>query len=230
LAEKDTKVVRCPFCGAPYKNPIPTDALQLKCDYCGATFRTPPQIGVEIPECVNHPERYAVGVCNDCGQNFCKECLHTYNLRPMQSDSAVLYLCPDCFKKRYLSRAKGHVVSGIMIITMGAFFTFIALPFALVIMIGVAQVLYGFSQISEASEKLGTVSQRPEAKETTEPSNVEEADAEELYDELLNKYIEHWGARDGAEFLDNEIKAYTWAGASFEEAVKRVYERQQKTT
>jgi hypothetical protein len=229
LAE-ETEVVCCPICAAPYRKLIPADALQLKCDYCGATFRTPPKIGVEIPECVNHPERYAVAVCNDCGRSFCSECLHSYNLNTMQSDRAVLYLCPDCFKKRYLTSANRHVLSGIAIITMGALFTSIALPFALIIVIGVAQVFYGFSQRSELSQKLGNVEQRPKKQQTAEPSTIEQPDAEKLYDELLDKYTHRWGTRTGAELLDDEIKAYTWNGTSFAEAVNKVYKRQQKKT
>jgi hypothetical protein len=224
LAEKETKGVCCPFCGAPYRKLIPTDALQLKCEYCGAAFRTPPRIGVEIPECVNHPERYAVGVCNDCGENFCSECLHPYNLKT-QSDRAVLYLCPDCLRKRYLDRANGHVLSGIMIIALGAFFTLLKPLFAFIIAIGLAQVFYGVSQRSEASEELGTVQQGAETEQMAEPSDTEETDAETLYDELLDKYIERWGVRTGAELLDNEIRAYTWAGESYRDAVRKVYQR-----
>ena len=227
MADKDTAGVRCPFCGAPYRKLIPTDVLQLKCDYCGATFRTPPSIGVEIPECANHPERYAVGVCNDCGQNFCRECLHSYNLKT-RSDKAVLYLCPDCFRKRYLDRANGHVLSGMLVIAMGTFFTFLALPFAFVVVIGLIQVIYGVSMRSQVSQELGTVQQGAETEQTAQPSGAEEADAETLYNELLVKYVRHWGVETGAELLDNEIRAYTWAGASFGEAVNKVYKRQQE--
>jgi hypothetical protein len=46
----------------------------------------------------------------------------------------------------------------------------------------------------------------------------------------LDKYTEHWGVRTGAELLEDEIRAYTWAGVSFGEAVNKVYERQKKKT
>ena len=227
MADKDTAAVRCPFCGAPYRKPIPTDALQLKCDYCGAAFRTPVSIGVEIPECTNHPERYAVGICNDCGQNFCRECLHSYNLRTRYT-RAVLYLCPNCFKKRYMGRANGQLASGILLIALGLFFTFLALPFVFIAVIGLIQALYGVSLRGQASQELGTVQQGAEKKQTAQPSGAEEADADTLYDELLDKYVMHWGVESGTEILDNEIKAYMWEGASFGEAVNKVYERQQK--
>ena len=190
MTDKDTAGVRCPFCGAPYRKPIPTDALQLKCDYCGAVFRTPPSIGVEIPECANHPERYAVGVCNDCGESFCRECLHSYNLRT-RSQRTVLYLCPNCFRKRYVDRANRLVLAGMLLIAVGLFFTFLALPFAFIAIIGLIEALYGVSLRGHASQELGTVQQGAATEQKAQPSGAEEADAEALYDELLDKYIMH---------------------------------------
>jgi hypothetical protein len=57
----------------------------------------------------------------------------------------------------------------------------------------------------------------------------EDADAELLYQKLLTKYIDHWGVQTGMQLLNNEIKAYTWQGETFDEAVKRVYQRQKRT-
>lgn len=56
----------------------------------------------------------------------------------------------------------------------------------------------------------------------------EEVDAESLYDKLLTHYVQHWGAKLGTELLDSEIKAHTWHGDTFEEAVRKVYERQRR--
>jgi hypothetical protein len=57
---------------------------------------------------------------------------------------------------------------------------------------------------------------------------AEEADVQSLYDKLLTQYIIHWGASLGTELLDKEIKAHTWHGDTFEEAVRRIYERQRR--
>jgi hypothetical protein len=71
----------------------------------------------------------------------------------------------------------------------------------------------------------------PSEPTTTEPSvETEEVDAELLYDELLKKYVDHWGAQTGTQLLNNEIKAYTWQGETFDEAVKRVYQRQKRAS
>jgi hypothetical protein len=55
-----------------------------------------------------------------------------------------------------------------------------------------------------------------------------EADAQSLYDKLLTQYVQHWGAKLGTELLDDELRAHTWHGDTFEEAVRRVYERQRR--
>lgn len=61
-------------------------------------------------------------------------------------------------------------------------------------------------------------------------TETEEVNAELLYDKLLTKYVGHWGVQTGTQLLHNEIKAYTWHGETFAEAVKRVYQRQKKKT
>lgn len=89
----------------------------------------------------------------------------------------------------------------------------------------------GYS-VSERAEALAESTIQESAQETgQEPalkSQTEEFDAESLYDKLLTQYIQHWGAKLGTELLDNEIKAHTWHGDTFEEAVRRVYERQRR--
>jgi hypothetical protein len=41
----------------------------------------------------------------------------------------------------------------------------------------------------------------------------------------LTQYIQKWGAKLGTKLLGNKIKAHTWHGDTFEEAVRRLYER-----
>lgn len=55
-------------------------------------------------------------------------------------------------------------------------------------------------------------------------------EAEEIYNKLLTQYINHWGAQEGVSILKSEIIAYTMHGVSFPEAVKKVYQRQEKKT
>jgi hypothetical protein len=76
------------------------------------------------------------------------------------------------------------------------------------------------STIQESAQEIGL--------EPALDSRAEEVDAESLYDKLLTQYLQHWGAKLGTELLDNEIKAHTWHGETFEEAARRVYERQRR--
>jgi hypothetical protein len=226
LSSNGEDAIRCPFCGAPYKKLVPQDVLQLNCDYCGATFRPPPKIGLEIPRCGNHPERYAVGKCNDCGGEFCSECLQTYNFST-RDGSALLYLCPDCLRERESKKADSFILGGGAIAFVGILMSFIFWPIGmLVIAGGVIEIVYGISR----KPKGGAVTREPRVKaeepETAPDSEWQEAD--KLYDVLFTKYSQHWGISTGAKLLEDEIRAYTWHGDSWPEAVRRIYTRQEK--
>jgi hypothetical protein len=107
-----------------------------------------------------------------------------------------------------------------LLIAVGLFLTLLALPFAFIAVIGLIQGLYGVSLRGRASQELGTMQQGAEKEQTVRPSGADQANVDTLYDELLDKYVMHWRIESGAETLDNEIKAYVWAGASFSEAVQ----------
>jgi hypothetical protein len=83
--------------------------------------------------------------------------------------------------------------------------------------------LWEEESVSGASER-----GRAPSESTDQSSRGEEEEAELIFDKLLAKYVQHWGTQLGAELLNNEIKAYTWHGETFAEAVRRVYERQKK--
>lgn len=233
MAARETKDVRCPFCGAPYKKLIPPNALQLKCDYCGAMFRVPPRIGVEIPQCANHPDRFAVGICDDCGRNFCSDCLDIYDFKT-RDGSATLHLCPECLNKREVDKANSYILGGIIVTLVGFFFSAILAPVGapivvgiFILILGVSEIVYGVNQRpAEAGEEEAEAETEEEAPVSAEAGEMEQADA--LYDQLLDKYIVHWGIPTGPQLLDDEIKAYTWHGDTFEQAVAKVYKRQQK--
>jgi hypothetical protein len=74
------KGLACPFCGAPYRDVISTNVAQVKCEYCGGIFPISPSFKGVVPRCPNHPETFATGLCNDCGEHFCTQCLQIYNL------------------------------------------------------------------------------------------------------------------------------------------------------
>ena len=235
MAARETKDVRCPFCGAPCKKLIPPNALQLKCDYCGAMFRVPPRIGVEIPQCANHPDRFAVGICDDCGRNFCGDCLDIYDFKT-RDGSATLHLCPECLNKREVDKANSYILGGIIFTLVGFFFSAMLAPVGapivvgiFILILGVGEIVYGVNQRpaeAETGKEEAEAETEEEAPVSEEAGEMEQADA--LYDQLLDKYIDHWGIPTGPQLLDNEIKAYTWHGDTFEQAVAKVYKRQQK--
>jgi len=221
------KAVLCPFCGAPYREFIPTNALQLECQYCGGVFLVPPEIG-GIPQCSYHIDRLSIGICNDCGKNFCGECLHVYNLET-KGANAILYLCSACLKRRHVKNANGFIYVGFMLLLSGALYSLFVIPIGILfLLLGCGAVIYGFSKRSATLEEF-TIDELnlQREKRKTELAEMEGADVEELYSELLTRYINHWGLATGTELLDSEIGAYTRHGVSFSEAVKKIYQRQQ---
>jgi hypothetical protein len=127
LARKEASDIICPFCSAPYKKLVPSDALELKCDNCGATFDVSPKIAR-----AEEPEGEADNV----------------------------------------EKQTASVVSG----------------------------------------------------------DVDAEEAEQIYDQLFAEYVAHWGLQTGTQLLDNEIKAYTWQGDSFAEAVRKIAQREKRKT
>jgi len=103
--------------------------------------------------------------------------------------------------------------------------------------LGIALFILGGASIAYgASRKLGGEApsiEKPEVgpsetEGTEEPSESDWEEADKLYGALLTKYGEHWGISSGASLLEDEIKAYTWDGYTWPEAVRKVYARQQK--
>lgn len=230
MAGKETKEIRCPFCGAPYRRPISSDVMQLKCDYCGAMYRVPPQIGVDIPQCANHCDRFAVGMCDDCGRNFCRECLQLFDLNT-RGASATLHLCPDCLRKREVDKANTYIYMGIFVL-MFAVFGIVVSPLVgvVILILGIVEIAYGASSRPKREADEGEVgeSETPAKEEEATfaiPKDLSQPDV--MYDELLNKYTERFGLPGGPKILDDEIRAYTWHGDTFEQAVTKVYKSQQ---
>jgi len=189
----------------------------------------PPMMGSEVYRCLNHPDRLAVGKCNDCGESFCKGCLSMYNLNT-KNERAVLYLCPVCLKERNIEKANRNIIWGILFLMFGLFSAIVFLPMGILfILVGLGVGIYGISQRSEANQRSTTSSlQAEEKKRRAELAVSEDSDPEEAYGKLLTYYVYHWGARTGAELLESEIAAYTRRGVSFPETVRKIYKRQEK--
>jgi len=219
----------CPFCGAPQRRYVPADAMQVKCQYCGGIFLAPPWMGGGTYRCFSHPERLAIGKCNDCGESFCGDCLHVYKLST-EGARAILYLCPKCLRKRYVEKAVGLIYFGVIFLLFGVFAALVSIPIGVLIaLIGVGSMIYGSMKREETLGELTIAElQAEKEKRKVELATVKEIDLEEIYSELLTQYVNRWGTQTGIELLESEIMAYTRHGVSFQEAVKKVYQRQIK--
>ncbi|MEM3785547.1 MAG: hypothetical protein QW667_07380 [Candidatus Bathyarchaeia archaeon] len=133
------EAVTCPFCGAPYREIIPADTVQVKCNYCGVIILVPPHLGGIARQCPNHPQTLAAGICNDCGQSFCTRCLYVFNIK-----SGKLYICAKCYENRNHMKSVAAVVSLAL-----ALIFFAAIPFLLTLprvssdVGGIARVMLG---------------------------------------------------------------------------------------
>lgn len=169
----------------------------------------------------------AIGRCNDCDQNYCGACLHYYYLTA-DRDSATLHLCPNCLRKRQREKANKVIFSGVLIFISGVLVALINLPFGVLFwIIGAIAIFYGNSTGRATPEEL-TIDERAEKERRNELTTEGNVDPRELYNRLLTQYVEHWGAASGYQILESDITAYTRRGASFKEAVEKVYRRESR--
>jgi hypothetical protein len=149
----------------------------------------------------------------------------------------MLYLCPNCLRKRKLERTDVNIllsilllIAGILVLGYGvAFGSPIWLAGAFLSLVSGAGIWYFEGQRSEVPPEIvpETV---PEAGVSIDEKGgmSEEAEAEEaerLYDQLFTKYVDHWGIQTGTQLLDSEIRAYTMHGDSYAKAMRKISER-----
>jgi hypothetical protein len=96
------------------------------------------------------------------------------------------------------------------------------------IALGVASIGYALNQRNKVPEEPVSEADSVEKQTTSVATEEAEAEAEQIYDQLFAEYVSHWGLQTGTQLLDNEIKAYTWQGDSFADAVRRIAEREKR--
>lgn len=205
---------------------ISPGTMQVKCQYCGGLVLVPPWMGGKTLRCANHPERLAVGFCNDCGRNFCPVCLRIYHLETRDA-RATLYLDTACLRKRYAEKANKGIWVGILLLAYGIFSAFFSVGLGIVFII-LASGMIAYSVLKGREKPAeSTVDEVLMERERIEADSAlrESVDAEKLYDELLAKYVYRWGARTGTVFLREEIRGYLRQGISFPEALQRIHAR-----
>jgi hypothetical protein len=220
------KGLTCPFCGAPQREVVPTSVAQVKCKYCGSIIPISPHLKGVVPRCPNHPEAFATGLCNDCGEHFCTQCLQSYDLKT-QSDEARLFLCPDCLRKRELEKANAWILVGFLFVAFGFFVTLMNFMMGILLILSTSLPMIVYGIYKRGSILTKEEPENPEkatalTKETEVPELAEHIDADALYAKMLSKYAMRWGIVNAKELLDNEISAYVRDGLSYGEAVRRV--------
>jgi len=217
----------CPFCGAPFREPIPAGVVQVKCRYCGATALVPSSLGVPVQRCPNHPETLAIGLCGDCGKSYCDRCLHILKTFDQQSSQFIhYYICRGCLKKRNAQAVKrvetarklGYVIlsSGLLVLLIGLanVHALAGDPFA--ILGGIGLFMLGIVIILVPSQAIKAESLH---------KKVEEAkldETAEVYLYMLDEQTSLYGAENGKLRLDEKINAYRREGYVIEEAIRKV--------
>lgn len=213
----EQQVLICPVCGAPHRRAVPSDVVQVRCSYCGAAIIVP----INAPRCPNHPDLLATAVCNDCGGNYCRDCLTAYDLKG-ESEGGVLQLCSGCLAKRRMDRAEQMVLLGVLLVIFGIFSMVInlALGILLIAFIAVPIIIYGVHSARQ-SQNEGAFSFGEPA---TARKDWPDRPAQETYQDLLTEFARSFGAARGSLLLENRIKAYMKEGLNREEAIRRFAE------
>ena len=138
-----------------------------------------------------------------------------------------MHLCPECLRKREVNKANSYIYTGVFVLMFGMFGVVVAPAVGVVILIlAFVEIAYGASTRPKGETEEGEVgeSETPaKEEEATFAIPKELSPPDVMYDELLNKYTERFGLPGGPKILDDEIRAYTWHGDTFEQAVTKVY-------
>jgi hypothetical protein len=147
LNEPETNPLQCPFCGAPQRRFMPKEDTEAKCQYCGGVFQVNFKLDEKANRCPNHPEKLSDGLCNDCGQSFCTECLLNYEVTTREGSDAVLFLCSNCFKRRHLNKANGDIYGGLFAFVIGLVCALLAFWVGVFFMlIGLGGIIWDFGK------------------------------------------------------------------------------------
>lgn len=82
-----------------------------------------------IRKCINHPQKRAIRICDECDESFCNECLTeywshnfmSYAYMGEQKKFTKEYLCKNCERKK---RRKGVFMASFLLILLLLFIGF----------------------------------------------------------------------------------------------------------
>lgn len=212
----ERETIICPFCGAPYTDEVPHDAVQVKCKYCRGIILLPSYLS-KVPRCPNHPGTIAMGFCNDCNQSFCKECLHMYRL-----EHGKIYICPNCLRSR---QTEGvwvlvAIILGMLMLSLLGFGISLQMGIILILVFCMPFVAYALYRWRKPL-KPPTIQEIEQEKRTRAEQGMISSDAESLYMSLFHKYVKNFGVT-GPMILDKKIYDYMKRGLLLEDAIKKL--------
>ena len=225
MSKKEPDSLFCRFCGAPYRQIVQANTVQLKCDYCGGTFVIPQDLSDQV-RCQNHPDKLPVGLCNDCGGSFCGDCLHIYDLRTERGPPANLFLCPGCLFARHRAKADQVFMGGLAMLFIGILVSFMFLPLLHSAWSGLWLLLL-FAIVGLTFSSYGVAKRRTVKIDEPTVNSVRRVDdriraspaTPETYNRLLSVYLSRYGPTIGYDLLRNEISERMSRGQTFWEAV-----------
>jgi len=220
----EQEAIVCPFCGAPYAGVVPLGVVHVKCKYCGGVVLLPSHLSV-VPRCPNHPDTIAVGLCSNCIQGFCRECLHLHKV-----EGGSTYLCPRCLQGRRTDQAWVFIAIGAIgfLLALFSFATSFSVGAFLlfVLFLSVPSIAYGIYILKRPLQFFApTIQEIQEEREARRKEREEEgvisAEAESLYWRVWSQYVRTIGLA-GPTILERRIHDYMNQGFSKEEAIKKL--------
>lgn len=217
----------CPFCGAPYRELIPVGVVQVECRYCGATVLVPPRLGGAVQRCPNHPETLAVGLCSECGGNYCDRCLYRQETlaEPGQANAPLkYYICPKCLEEKNARLARGYLRGGASGLVLSLFLFMVGLIFALetvghgLLVMSFVLFFVSLGVLARGARRKEKPLEKPETLHEEMEARVEMAKMapDELYELLLDT------TELTPRTLRFAIEKYTRQGLTREEAIRRI--------
>jgi len=218
-------VFSCPFCGAPYRKLIPAGTVQVRCEYCGAMILVPPKLR-EVQRCPNHPDRVSVGICNDCGKGFCGDCLTVMMSSGSSEGAAIIYLCPDCLKKRKSADVVAPFLMLLLTLALAPLLLRCGAVIPLILMAFLSFAIFALPGSAHRDlptfnmlmKKMSELRRRAEKIKAT----ISEEEVERLYSTLKREALvtdPYTGRYMYREDIDNTIKKYMRSGLTRREAV-----------
>jgi hypothetical protein len=190
----------------------------------------PTFFGGVIQRCTSHPNILAAGLCNDCGQSYCENCLSLESVK-----GGTLFLCPTCRARREGEKTRDSLLLGVSMFALGILallfaseplegmfglimFAFFASPF----------LIWGLYRTLTPPHvrTLKVIREEEKQQEAFITGPPEKTSPSVIYDQLLNRYLRVYDPKVAYDALEHRIQLYHLSGMSRGEAVKKIAEEE----